>query len=119
MIDIIIASYNEPKSTLRAVQKFLSQKTSEKIRVTVVDPFPEVEEFLSKHLKDPRFVFYPDPGEGKAYALNLLFQEYASTVPSKSVPLPLPAESKTLTPIKFAPIAIPFIAPEAAIIPAT
>ena len=78
MIDIIIASYNEPKSTLRAVQKFLSQKTSEKIRVTVVDPFPEVEEFLSKHLKDPRFVFYPDPGEGKAYALNLLFQEYAS-----------------------------------------
>lgn len=78
MIDIIIASYNEPKSTLRAVQKFLKQKTSEKIRVTVVDPFPEVEEFLSKHIKDPRFVFYPDPGEGKAYALNLLFQEYAS-----------------------------------------
>ncbi len=78
MIDIIITSYNEPKSTLRAVNTFLNQKTKEEIRVTVVDPFIEVEKFLKKTIKDKRFHFFLDPGEGKSYALNLLFQEYGS-----------------------------------------
>jgi cellulose synthase/poly-beta-1,6-N-acetylglucosamine synthase-like glycosyltransferase len=78
MIDIIITSYNEPKSTLRAVNAFLKQKTKENIRVTVVDPFPEVEFFLKKNIEDKRFNFFLDPGEGKSYALNLLFQEYGS-----------------------------------------
>lgn len=79
MIDIIITSYNEPQSTLRAVNAFLTQKSKEKTRITAVDPFPEVEKFLKENIKDKRFVFYPDPGEGKSYALNLLFQEYASS----------------------------------------
>lgn len=78
MIDIIITSYNEPKATLRAVKAFLDQKFKEEFRITVVDPFPEVEEFLKKNIKDKRFKFFLDPGEGKSYALNLLFQEYAS-----------------------------------------
>lgn len=78
MIDIIITSYNEPKSTLRAVNCFLNQKVKEDIRVTVVDPFPEVGKFLKKNIKSKKFNFFLDPGEGKAYALNLLFQEYAS-----------------------------------------
>ena len=77
MIDIIITSYKEPKATLRAVKVFLKNKRKD-LRVTVVDPFPEVEDFLRKEINDKRFVFYPDPGEGKSYALNLLFQEYAS-----------------------------------------
>jgi len=77
MIDIIITSYNEPKATLRAVNIFLKDK-SKKIRVTVVDPFEEVERFLKKNIKDKRFNFFLDPGEGKAYALNLLFQELGS-----------------------------------------
>jgi cellulose synthase/poly-beta-1,6-N-acetylglucosamine synthase-like glycosyltransferase len=81
MIDVIITSYNEPKSTLRAVQTILKQSVEEPLRVTVVDPFPEVEEFLRSNINDPRFVFFPDPGEGKSYALNLLFQEYASSNP--------------------------------------
>jgi cellulose synthase/poly-beta-1,6-N-acetylglucosamine synthase-like glycosyltransferase len=79
MIDVIITSYNEPKATLHAVKIFLQQYTKKDMRVTVVDPFPEVGTFLHAHIKDPRFVFYPDPGEGKSYALNLLFQEYGST----------------------------------------
>lgn len=79
MIDIIITSYNEPKATLKAVQTFIKQKIDVPYRITVVDPFPEVGEFLEKHIKNPNFVFYPDPGEGKSYALNLLFQEYASS----------------------------------------
>lgn len=79
MIDVIITSYNEPKATMRAVQTFLKQYTKKDMRVTVVDPFPAVGKFLHASIKDPRFVFYPDPGEGKSYALNLLFQEYASS----------------------------------------
>lgn len=78
MIDIIIASYKEPNSTLRAVKTFLDQKEKD-IRVIVVDPFPEVEDFLRKKIKDKRFHFFLDPGEGKSYALNLLFQEYGSS----------------------------------------
>jgi len=78
MIDIIITSYNEPKATLRAVKAFLNQKIKTDIRITVVDPFEEVGQFLKKHIKNKNFVFFLDPGEGKSYALNLLFQEYAS-----------------------------------------
>lgn len=77
MIDVIIASFKEPNSTLRAVNVFLKSKRKD-LRVTVVDPFVEVETFLKKKIKDKRFQFFLDPGEGKSYALNLLFQEYAS-----------------------------------------
>lgn len=82
MIDIIITSYNEPNSTLRAVKAFLDQdikENKEKIRITVCDPFPEVEIFLKKHIKDKRFNFFLDPGEGKSYALNLLFESLYSS----------------------------------------
>ncbi|MEK6896444.1 MAG: glycosyltransferase [Nanoarchaeota archaeon] len=78
MIDVVITSYNEPKTTLRAVETFLRQSSRKDLRVTVVDPFPEVETFLRQHVSDERFNFYPDPGEGKSYALNLLFQELKS-----------------------------------------
>src|SRR3989338_6485190 len=79
MIDVIITSYKEPQSTLGVVKSFLKQMKGRKdIRVTVVDPFPEVKKFLKQHIKDKRVVFFLDPGEGKGYALNLLFQEYAS-----------------------------------------
>lgn len=79
MIDIIITSYKEPKATLRAVKAFLNQKIKQEFRIIVVDPFPETEFFIKKNLKDKRVVFFPDPGEGKSYALNLLFQEYGSS----------------------------------------
>ncbi len=78
MIDIIITSYNEPKATLRAVSVFLKQKIKKEFRIIVVDPFPETEKFIKKNVKDKRVVFFLDPGEGKSYALNLLFQEYGS-----------------------------------------
>lgn len=78
MIDIIITSYNEPKATLRAVNTFLEQDVNHKFHVIVVDPFQEVGDFLKKEVKDKRFNFFLDPGEGKSYALKLLFQEYNS-----------------------------------------
>lgn len=78
MIDIIIASYNEPKAALRAVNTFLNQNIKQDFRITVVDPFQEVGDFLNKNIKDKRFNFFLDPGEGKNYALTILFQEYGS-----------------------------------------
>jgi poly-beta-1,6-N-acetyl-D-glucosamine synthase len=78
MIDVIIASFNEPNSTLRAVKVFLKYKRKD-LRVIVVDPFKDVEKFLKDKIKDKRFIFFQDPGEGKSYALNLLFQEYGSS----------------------------------------
>jgi poly-beta-1,6-N-acetyl-D-glucosamine synthase len=78
MINVIITSFKEPKSTLRAVQSFLSQKADQDFKVIVVDPFPETEEFLRQNVKDERFEFILDPGEGKPYALNMIFELYFS-----------------------------------------
>jgi cellulose synthase/poly-beta-1,6-N-acetylglucosamine synthase-like glycosyltransferase len=78
MIDIIITSYNEPKSTLRAVDTFLKQKTEEDFRIIICDPFEEVKDFIKKEVKDKRVGFFLDPGEGKSYALNLLFEKLNS-----------------------------------------
>lgn len=78
MIHIIITSYKEPKATLRAVQTFLDMKIKEEFKIIVVDPFLETEEFLKKNIKNKNVEFFLDPGEGKSYALNILFQEYGS-----------------------------------------
>ena len=77
MIHIIITSYNEPKATARAVNAFLNQKIKDNFEIIVVDPFPEVEEYIKKNIKNKNVKFFLDPGEGKSYALNILFQEYA------------------------------------------
>jgi len=60
MIDIIITSYNEPKSTLRAVNAFLNQNIKERFRIIVCDPFSEVKDFLRKNVKDHRVGFFLD-----------------------------------------------------------
>ena len=78
MITVIVTSYKEPKATVHAVKTILKQKISEKFKVVVSDPFPEVEEFLRKEIKDKRVQFFLDPGMGKAYALNLIFQKFGS-----------------------------------------
>ncbi|MEK6850868.1 MAG: glycosyltransferase family 2 protein [Nanoarchaeota archaeon] len=78
MLYIIITSYNEPKATIRAIQSFLYQKIKEKFKIIVVDPFPEVEEYMRKKVKDKRIEFFLDPGEGKAIALNMLLETIRS-----------------------------------------
>ncbi|MBS3099188.1 glycosyltransferase family 2 protein [Candidatus Pacearchaeota archaeon] len=78
MIHIIITSYKEPKATLIAVNSFLKQKVKEDVRVYVVDPFPETETFLKENIKNERFKFILDPGEGKPYALNMIFEMFQS-----------------------------------------
>jgi cellulose synthase/poly-beta-1,6-N-acetylglucosamine synthase-like glycosyltransferase len=75
MIHVIITSFNEPKATVRAVNAFLRQKTKRKFKIIVVDPYPEVGKYLKKHIKSNKVEFFLDPGEGKGYALNILFEE--------------------------------------------
>jgi len=70
---IVVTSYKEPKSTARAVSILLAQKTKQPFRILVVDPFPETEEFLKKTIKNSEWEFILDPGEGKPYALNMVF----------------------------------------------
>ncbi|MEK6891377.1 MAG: glycosyltransferase [Nanoarchaeota archaeon] len=74
MMTIIVTSYNEPKATERAVNIILKQKIKTPFKVLVIDPFPEVESYLRRKIKDKRFDFILDPGEGKPYALNMLFE---------------------------------------------
>lgn len=74
MIHIIITSYKEPKATLNAVKKLLEQKTKENLKIIVVDPFIEVGDYIKENVKDKRVEFFLDPGEGKPYALNMLFE---------------------------------------------
>ena len=78
MITIIITSSKEPIATLRAVKSFLSQKVKEDLNVVVVDQFPETEEFLKKNIKDKHFEFILDPGEGKPFAMNMIFEIFFS-----------------------------------------
>ena len=78
MIHIIVTSYNEPKATLRAVKSLLNQNIKEEYKIIVVDPFPEIEKFLKEEIKNKKVNFFIDPGEGKGYALNLLFQEHST-----------------------------------------
>ena len=79
MIHIVITSYKEPIATVRAVKSFLNQKVREKFKIIIVDPFPNTEKYLKEHIKDKRVEFFLDPGEGKSYALNLLFQEMSGS----------------------------------------
>jgi len=80
MIHVIITSFKEPKSTARAVSILLKQKTKTPFKVWVVDPFPETQSYIEKTIKvsSDKYEFVPDPGEGKPYALNMMFQLLAS-----------------------------------------
>ncbi|MDD5192583.1 MAG: glycosyltransferase family 2 protein [Candidatus Nanoarchaeia archaeon] len=78
MINIIITSYGESKSTAKAVKCFLDRDIKEKFRIIVVDPFPEVKDYLKQHINNENVGFFLDPGEGKSYALNLLFEKLYS-----------------------------------------
>ncbi len=77
MIDIIITSYGEPKATARAIDSFLKQDIKEKFKITVIDPFPEIEDFL-KNKYGKKINFFLDPGEGKSYALNIFLEKIYS-----------------------------------------
>lgn len=78
MLYIIITSYKEPKLTVRAIESFIKQNIKEKYKIIVVDPFPETEKFIKKYFNSKKIEFFLDPGEGKSYALNILFEKIYS-----------------------------------------
>ncbi len=79
MLHIIITSYKEPKSTIRAIKAFLQQDIKTDYKIIIVDPFEKTEEILKKEFekefKSELIEFFFDPGEGKSYALNILFEQ--------------------------------------------
>lgn len=77
MINVIITSYKELESTIKAIDSFLNQKINQKIKITVIDPFTEVEEALKKKY-GKKVDFFLDPGEGKSYALNIFLERIYS-----------------------------------------
>lgn len=78
MINIIITSFGEPNSTLRCIKSFLDQNIEGEFKIIVVDPFEKTKEFLKENLRDKRVGFFLDSGEGKSYALNILFEKLYS-----------------------------------------
>ena len=73
MLYIIINAYGEPKATERAVNSFLEQNIKRDYKIIVVDPFPEVRDFIKEKFgKNKNVEFFLDPGEGKSYSLNLM-----------------------------------------------
>jgi cellulose synthase/poly-beta-1,6-N-acetylglucosamine synthase-like glycosyltransferase len=81
MLHIIITSYKEPESTIKAVRAFLDQKIKQKYKIIVADPFPETEKLLKKEFPrefGKKLEFFLDPGEGKSYALNIILEKIYS-----------------------------------------
>lgn len=78
MIHIIITSYGEQTSTIKAIEAFLNQKISQEYKIIVVDPFSETEKIIRKKFKNKKVEFFLDPGEGKSYALNVLLEQIYS-----------------------------------------
>lgn len=78
MIYVIINAYGEPKSTERAINCFLKQNIKD-IKIIVVDPFPEVREYIKGRFKGNKHIgFFLDPGEGKNYSINLILNNLYS-----------------------------------------
>ena len=77
MINIVITTYGESESTIKCVDSFLNQDAKEKLKITVIDPFPEIEKLLKKKYKN-KINFFLDPGEGKSYALNVFMEKIYS-----------------------------------------
>ena len=77
-----MTSYGEPKATTRAIDCFLNQDIKEEFKITIIDPFPETEQFLiekyKKEFKSNKIGFFLDPGEGKSYALNIFLEKIYS-----------------------------------------
>lgn len=75
MISIIITSFNEPASVRKAISAILENNISEKFELFVVAPDKETEEVVKEFKKKySQMVYFRDPGKGKSFALNLVFQ---------------------------------------------
>jgi len=73
MLSIIITSYKEPKTIVKAIESFLNQDITEKFELIVSAPDKETLDIAKKYAeKHKQLKIFQDPGKGKSYALNLL-----------------------------------------------
>lgn len=76
MIDIIITSFNEPRTIGRAIQSFLDQDLKEPYKIHVVAPDKGTLDVARRYAKkDKRVSVKIDPGRGKSYALNAILPQ--------------------------------------------
>jgi len=79
-ITLVITAFKEPKIA-EAINSALNQKTKLDYEVIVSAPDQEtlsIAEKLSK--KDKRLKIFKDPGKGKSYALNLIFEKFNTDI---------------------------------------
>ena len=79
-VSIIITSFNEPKLK-NAIEAVLAQENGSQYEIVVVAPDKEAEYLVKAYAtKYNNLRFFKDPGKGKSYALNLVFEKLQSDV---------------------------------------
>lgn len=74
MISIVITAFKEPQTIGRAIDAILNQEIKENYEIVVACPDNETKEVVREYAKKhPHIRHFHDPGRGKSYALNLLF----------------------------------------------
>ncbi|MEK6817495.1 MAG: glycosyltransferase, partial [Nanoarchaeota archaeon] len=75
-ITLLITAFREPKTVGKVIENAINQKTSREYEIIVVAPDKETLEVAKKYQsKNKNLIIFKDPGKGKSYALNLIFQK--------------------------------------------
>ncbi len=81
MLSIIITSFKEPKTIGRAIEHIIHQNISEEYELIVSAPDKETLEVAQSYQeKNKKIVLFQDPGKGKSYAINLLFEKLKGNI---------------------------------------
>lgn len=79
-ISLLITSFKEPNIS-RAIESAMTQKTRYEYDIIVSAPDKETLDIAKKYAdKDKRIKVFQDPGKGKSYALNILFNEIKTDI---------------------------------------
>ncbi len=77
MISLIITAFKEEKTIGKCIQSTLNQKTKEEYEIIVTCPDKETKKIALSYKGVKHF---PDPGEGKSFALNLILKKIKSDI---------------------------------------
>jgi len=80
-ITLLITAFKEPETISKAIESAINQKTSKKYDILVSAPDKETLSIAKKYAKKHKNLrIYQDPGKGKSYALNLIFDKINTDV---------------------------------------
>lgn len=78
---ILITAFKEPKTIGKAIESALNQKTVHDYNVIISAPDKETLDVAGNYAgKDKRLNLIQDPGKGKSYALNLIFNKIKTDI---------------------------------------